>query len=97
MFSGLWQLVAYWWPLYGRLNVLVFLSYKLFVFIVWVVSFIVSFRNGLLTVVKPKPKQLLRPITAGTDKTMGQSELEAACSRAKRGKTRTRGFGFTSY
>ena len=37
-----------------------------------------------MTVEKPKPKQLLRPITTGADSAMNQSQsLEIACNSLK--------------
>ena len=38
-----------------------------------------------MTVEKPKPKQLLRPITTGANSAMNQSEF-LAVTRSKRGK-----------
>ena len=54
-----------------------------------------------MTVEKPKPKQLLRPITTGTNSAMNQSKfLAITCnSREAREKLRLRGaigFGFAS-
>ena len=55
-----------------------------------------------MTVEKPKPKQLLRPITTGADSTMNQSQFLAitGCNSLKaREKSRARGaigFGFAS-
>ena len=55
-----------------------------------------------MTVEKPKPKQLLRPITTGADSVMNQSEfLAIACNSLKaREKSRVDdaiGFGFASH
>jgi len=55
-----------------------------------------------MTVEKPKPKQLFRPITTGTNSTMNQSQfLAIICNSLKaREKSRVRGpigFGFTSH
>ena len=55
-----------------------------------------------MTVEKPKPKQLLRPITTGADSEMSQSQLLAiTCNLLKaREKSRVQGaigFGFASY
>ena len=55
-----------------------------------------------MTVEKPKPKQLFRPITTGTNSTTNQSQLLAIiCNSLKaREKSRVRGatgFGFTSH
>ena len=55
-----------------------------------------------MTVEKPKPKQLLRPITTGTNSEMNQSKfLAITCnSREAREKLRVRGaigFGFASH
>ena len=52
-----------------------------------------------MTVEKPKPKQLFRPITTGTNSTMSQSQfLAIICNSLKaREKSRVRGaigFGF---
>ena len=46
-----------------------------------------------MTVEKPKPKQLLRPITTGTDSTMNQSQfLAITCNSLEaREKSRVRG------
>ena len=54
-----------------------------------------------MTLEKPKPKQLLRPITTGADSTMNQSQLLAiTCNLLKaREKSRVQGaigFGFAS-
>ena len=54
-----------------------------------------------MIVEKPKPKQLLRPITTGTNSSMNQSQLLAiTCnSREEREKSRVHGaigFGFAS-
>ena len=55
-----------------------------------------------MTVEKPKPKQLLRPITTGADSATNQSQfLEITCNTLKaREKSRVRGaigFGFASH
>ena len=52
-----------------------------------------------MTVEKPIPKQLLRPITAGANSAMNQSEfLEISCDLFKaREKQDFVGFGFTSH
>ena len=55
-----------------------------------------------MTVEKPKPKQLLRPITTGADSAMNQSQFrEITCNSLKaREKSRVRGaigFGFASH
>ena len=55
-----------------------------------------------MTVERPKPKQLLRPITTGADSAMNQSQfLAIICNSLKaREKSRVRGairFGFTSH
>ena len=55
-----------------------------------------------MTVEKPKPDQLLRPITKGTNSSMNQSQLLAiTCnSRVAREKSRVHGaigFGFASH
>ena len=55
-----------------------------------------------MTVEKPKPKQLFRPITTGTNSTMNQSQFLAiiCSSRKAREKSRVRGaigFGCTSH
>ena len=53
-----------------------------------------------MTVEKPKPKQLLRPITTGADSAMNQSQfLEITCNTLKtREKSRLRGgIGFASH
>ena len=55
-----------------------------------------------MTVEKPKPKQLLRPITTGANSAMNQSEfLVITCNSLKgREKSRVRraiGFGFASH
>ena len=55
-----------------------------------------------MTVEKPKPKQLLRPITTGADSAMNQSQfLAITCNSLKaREKSRVRGaigFGFASH
>ena len=52
-----------------------------------------------MTVEKPKPKQLLRPITTGTNSSMDQSQfLAITCNSLKaREKSRAIGFGFASH
>ena len=55
-----------------------------------------------MTVEKPKPKQLLRPITTGADSAINQSQfLAITCNSLKvREKSRVHGaigFGFASY
>ena len=55
-----------------------------------------------MTVLKPKPKQLLQPITTGTNSTMNQSQfLAITCnSLDSREKSRVQGaigFGFASH
>ena len=55
-----------------------------------------------MTLEKPKPKQLLRPITTGADSTMNQSQLLAiTCNSLKaREKSSVQGaiaFGFASH
>ena len=55
-----------------------------------------------MTVEKPKPKQLLRPITTGADSAMNQSQFIAiTCTSLKaREKSRVHGanaFGFASH
>ena len=55
-----------------------------------------------MTVEKPKPKQLLRPITTGTNSAMNQSQsLAITCNSLEaREKSRVRGaigFGFASH
>ena len=53
-----------------------------------------------MTVEKPKPKQLLRPITTGTNSAMNQSKfLAITCnSREAREKSRVQGaIGFASH
>ena len=55
-----------------------------------------------MTVEKPKPKQLLRPITTGADSTVNQSQfLTIPCNspeaREKSGVRGVFGFGFASY
>ena len=55
-----------------------------------------------MTVEKPKPKQLLRPITTGTNSAMNQSQfLAISCNSLEaRGKSRVHGaigFGFASH
>ena len=55
-----------------------------------------------MTVKKPKPKQLLRPITTGADNTMNQSQFLAITCNSLKAREKSRvygaiGFGFTSH
>ena len=55
-----------------------------------------------MTVEKPKPKQLLRPITKGTDSAMNQSQFLAITCNSLRAREKSRvhgviGFGFASH
>ena len=55
-----------------------------------------------MTVEKPKPKQLLRPITKGADRAMNQSQFLASCCNSLKAREKARvhgaiGFGFASY
>ena len=55
-----------------------------------------------MTVVKPKPKQLLRPITTGTNSTMNQSQFLAITCNSLDAREKSRvqgaiGFGFASH
>ena len=55
-----------------------------------------------MTVEKPKPKQLLRPITTGTNSTMNQSEFLLITSNSLKGREKSCihgaiGFGFASH
>ena len=55
-----------------------------------------------MTVEKPKPKQLLRPITTGTNSAMNQSQfLAITCNSLEAGKKSrvhgATGFGFASH
>ena len=55
-----------------------------------------------MTVEKPKPKQLLRPITRGADSAMNQSELLAMTCNSLKAREKSRihgaiGFGFDSH
>ena len=55
-----------------------------------------------MTVEKPKPKQLLRPITTGADSAMNQSQFLAITCNSLRAREKSRvrgavGFGFTSH
>ena len=55
-----------------------------------------------MTVKKPKPKQLLRPITTGADSAMNQSQFLAITSKSLEAWEKSRvhsaiGFGFDSY
>ena len=54
-----------------------------------------------MTVEKPKPKQLLRPITTGANSAMNQSEFQLITSNSPKGREKSRlhgtiGFGFAS-
>ena len=55
-----------------------------------------------MTVEKPKPKQLLRPITTGTNSAMSQSQFLAITSNSLEAREKSRvhgasGFGFASH
>ena len=55
-----------------------------------------------MTVEKPKPKQLLRPITTGADSAMNQSQLLAITCNSLKAREKSRahdatGFGFASH
>ena len=57
-----------------------------------------------MTVEKPKPKQLLRPIATGTNSAMNQSEFLLITSNSLKGREKSRvhgaigfGFGFASH
>ena len=55
-----------------------------------------------MTVEKPKPKQLLRPITTGADSAMNQSQFLAITCNSLEAREKSRvhgaiGFGFTSH
>jgi len=55
-----------------------------------------------MTVEKPKPKQLLRPITTGTNSAMNQSQFLAITCNSLEGQEKSRvrgsiGFGFASH
>ena len=55
-----------------------------------------------MTVEKPKPKQLFRPITTGTNLTMNQSQFLAIIRNSLKAREKSRargaiGFGFTSH
>ena len=55
-----------------------------------------------MTVEKPKPKQLLRPITAGANSAMDQSQLLAIACNSLQAREKWRvhgaiGFGFASH
>ena len=55
-----------------------------------------------MTVEKPKPKQLLRPITKGVDNTMNQSQFLAIIWNKLKARKKSRvhgaiGFGFASH
>ena len=55
-----------------------------------------------MTVEKPKPKQLLRPITTGTNSTMSRSQFLAIICNSLKAREKSRvpgaiGFGFTSH
>ena len=46
-----------------------------------------------MTVEKPKPMQLLRPITTGTESAMNQSQLLAITSNSLKARERSHGHG----
>ena len=55
-----------------------------------------------MTVEKPKPKQLLRPITTGTNSAMNQSQFLAVTCNSLKAREKSRvhgaiGFGFASH
>ena len=55
-----------------------------------------------MTVEKPKPKQLLRPVTTGTNSAMNQSHFLATTCNSLEAREKSRvhgsiGFGFASY
>ena len=55
-----------------------------------------------MTVEKPKPKQLLRPITTGTNSSMNQSQFLAITCNSPEAREKSRvngaiGFGFASH
>ena len=55
-----------------------------------------------MTVEKPKPKQLLRPITTGADSAMNQSQFIAITCNSLKAREKSRvhaaiGFGFASH
>ena len=55
-----------------------------------------------MTVEKPKPKQLLRPITTGAGSAMNQSQFLAITCNSLKAREKSRvhgaiGFGFTSH
>ena len=55
-----------------------------------------------MTVEKPKPKQLLRPITTGTNSAMNQSQFLAITCNSPEAREKSRvhsaiGFGFASH
>ena len=55
-----------------------------------------------MTVEKPKPKQLLRPITTGTNSSMNQSQFLAMTCNSPEAREKSRaygaiGFGFASH
>ena len=55
-----------------------------------------------MTVKKPKPKQVLRPITTGTNSTMNQSQFLAITCNSLEAREKSRvhgaiGFGFASH
>ena len=55
-----------------------------------------------MTVLKPKPKQLLQPITTGTNSTMNQSQFLAITCNSLDAREKSRvqgaiGFGFASH
>ena len=55
-----------------------------------------------MTIEKPKPKQLLRPITTGADSAMNQSQFQAITCNSLKAREKSRvhgaiGFGFASH
>ena len=55
-----------------------------------------------MTVEKPKPKQLLRPITTGANSAMNRSQLQATTCNSLKAREKSRvhaaiGFGFASH
>ena len=66
------------------------------------VSRFCSYSGFQMTVEKPKPKQLLRPITTGTNSTMNQSQFLAIIRNSLEAREKSRvhgaiGFGFASH
>ena len=62
----------------------------------------VVYRGFQMTVEKPKPKQLLRPITTGAGSAMNQSQFVAIICNSLKGREKSRvqgaiGFGFDSH